>query len=174
MNKNNKGFTLIEIIIVIVILGILATLAVPKITGQMKTAEAAEAMNIFGAIRRAASDCLTMSGGDVTSCLNSTQLGVSIPTGAKFNYFHNAAAAGATQIGWGAHNMTGGANDWLCMALTVEQTAGSTHGDVTAVQFTAANTAGTIGQGAFAGIASKANNGAAAGSANCSGWAGVF
>ena len=42
-----KGFTLIEVIIVIVILGVLATLALPKITGQIASSEAAEAMNML-------------------------------------------------------------------------------------------------------------------------------
>ncbi|MFN7506058.1 MAG: prepilin-type N-terminal cleavage/methylation domain-containing protein, partial [Limnobacter sp.] len=32
--KQNKGFTLIEIMVVVVILGILATLVVPKIMGR--------------------------------------------------------------------------------------------------------------------------------------------
>ena len=39
--KNNKGFTLIELIIVTVILGILAAVAVPKFMGTVNRAEAA-------------------------------------------------------------------------------------------------------------------------------------
>ena len=173
---NKKGFTLIEIIIVIVILGILATLAVPKITGQMKTAEAGEAMNFFGAIRRAASDCLTMSGGDSSACLTATQLGVSVPTNAKFTYYHNNAAATDTAIGWGARNNDSAGNptgDWLCVTLTVDQAAGNTKGDVTAVAFSAASAASGLNQGAFAGIASKSNGGSA-GTVNCSSYANAY
>lgn len=39
--KNEKGFTLIELIIVIAVLGILATLTIPKVIGVKNNAEAA-------------------------------------------------------------------------------------------------------------------------------------
>ena len=44
----NRGFTLIEIIIVVVILGILAAVALPKITENIDKARAAEAFNFMG------------------------------------------------------------------------------------------------------------------------------
>ncbi|NLE65660.1 MAG: prepilin-type N-terminal cleavage/methylation domain-containing protein, partial [Elusimicrobia bacterium] len=40
---NKKGFTLIEILIVIIIVGILASLALPKLTRKIGEAKAAEA-----------------------------------------------------------------------------------------------------------------------------------
>jgi prepilin-type N-terminal cleavage/methylation domain-containing protein len=99
--KLNKGFTLIEIIIVIVIIGVLATLALPRITGQIEAARGAEAMNMFGAIRRAAINCIDM--GNLTgtvagaqaaaaSCLTFAQLGMTAPTGAQFTYSATQAA----------------------------------------------------------------------------------
>ena len=39
--KNNKGFTLIELIMVTIILGILAAVAVPRYMGTVNQAEAA-------------------------------------------------------------------------------------------------------------------------------------
>jgi prepilin-type N-terminal cleavage/methylation domain-containing protein len=83
---NKRGFTLIEIIIVIVILGILATLALPRITGQMESSKGAEAMNMFGAIRRAAVNCADMADGIGTSCVTWANLGMRAPEGAKFSY----------------------------------------------------------------------------------------
>ena len=83
---NKRGFTLIEIIIVIVILGILATLALPRITGQMESSKAAEVMNMFGAVRRAAVNCADMANGSGTSCVMWNQLGMTAPTAAKFTY----------------------------------------------------------------------------------------
>lgn len=47
----NKGFTLIEVLIVVIIIGILATLMMPQIGGMMERARVAEAKQILGAIR---------------------------------------------------------------------------------------------------------------------------
>lgn len=92
---NKKGFTLIEVIIVIVILGVLATLALPKITGNLKTAEAAEAMNMFGTIKRAAVQCYDTTE-TFASCDRSAELGVSIPGSSKFIYTANGTATTLT------------------------------------------------------------------------------
>jgi prepilin-type N-terminal cleavage/methylation domain-containing protein len=41
--RNNKGFTLIELMIVVVIIGILAAIAIPRFSGATKQAKASEA-----------------------------------------------------------------------------------------------------------------------------------
>ena len=89
-----SGFTLIEIIIVIVIIGILATLALPRITGQIESARAAEAMNIFGALRRSLINCIDMQtttpGNEAAvggNCDQWGELGMAQPQGAVFTYF---------------------------------------------------------------------------------------
>lgn len=53
MKKNRKGFTLIELVIVIAILGILAMYAVPKYQGIVEQARSAEARAQLGAFRSA-------------------------------------------------------------------------------------------------------------------------
>ncbi len=54
MKANKKGFTLVEIIIVVVILAILAALILPRFLSQPERAVIAEGQNTLGAIRRGA------------------------------------------------------------------------------------------------------------------------
>lgn len=48
-----KGFTLIEVLIVVVIIAALAAMVIPRFVGQVGRAQAAEAFNILGVIRKA-------------------------------------------------------------------------------------------------------------------------
>ena len=54
MRNDNKGFTLIEVLIVIVIIAIMASLSVPRFMGQSERAKVSEAVNTLGVLRRAA------------------------------------------------------------------------------------------------------------------------
>lgn len=49
-----KGFTLVEVLIVVVIIAVLASLILPRMLGQSPRAKAAEAFHMIGAIRRGA------------------------------------------------------------------------------------------------------------------------
>ncbi len=49
-----RGFTLVEVLIVVVIIAILASLIVPRMLAQTEKAKAAEALQMVGAIKRAA------------------------------------------------------------------------------------------------------------------------
>ena len=55
-NTNSKGFTLIELIIVTVILGILATVAAPRMLGTIGGAETAAEKAVVAALRSAVED----------------------------------------------------------------------------------------------------------------------
>ena len=60
--RRSKGFTLIEILIVIVIFAILASLILPRMQGQVERAETAEAFELMGVMRRAAAKMYSMTG----------------------------------------------------------------------------------------------------------------
>jgi prepilin-type N-terminal cleavage/methylation domain-containing protein len=108
-----QGFTLIEVVIVIVILGVLASLALPRITGQLEVVNAAEVMNIFGAIRRAFVDCVDANDGDSDNCITSAALGVAVPPGNKFTY--TSAYTWQWIAGFEAHRQIGGVDNAICI-----------------------------------------------------------
>jgi prepilin-type N-terminal cleavage/methylation domain-containing protein len=51
--KSRKGFTMLELLMVVIVIGILASLAIPQYQSFMEKARAAEAKNFIGAIRNA-------------------------------------------------------------------------------------------------------------------------
>jgi type IV pilus assembly protein PilA len=58
-NRGRRGFTLIELMIVVAIIGILAVLAIYGVSRYLKSAKTAEATNNIGAIQKNASEALT-------------------------------------------------------------------------------------------------------------------
>ena len=58
-NRGRRGFTLIELMIVVAIIGILAVLAIYGVSRYLKSAKTAEATNNIGAIQKNATEALT-------------------------------------------------------------------------------------------------------------------
>lgn len=65
--KNQKGFTLIELMIVVAIIAILAAVAIPQYQNYVARSQVARAVGEIGALRTAVEDCL--ASGD-TTCEN--------------------------------------------------------------------------------------------------------
>ena len=58
-NRGRRGFTLIELMIVVAIIGILAVLAIYGVSRYLKSAKTAEATNNIGAVQKNATEALT-------------------------------------------------------------------------------------------------------------------
>lgn len=124
--KNKKGFTLIEIMIVVVIIGVLASLALPKLGNQVKKAAAAEAFSMLGSMVRASSNCYMMQDEDYTKCndkgLIETATGSSFPDSKNFTYTLSTASS-ATHTFQAAYTGSTGGNIYMTIDLTSGKTA---------------------------------------------------
>ena len=74
-----KGFTLLELIVVIIIIGILATLGLTQYTRMIEKSRGAEARSILGAIRTNAAAIYMQNSSDCTTCTN-----VNVGIGAEY------------------------------------------------------------------------------------------
>ena len=89
-NRKSKGFTLIELMIVVAIIGILAAIAIPNFLNMRKKAMSTEAKSNLGNLRTM-EEAYRMEYGSYTASL--TNLDYIQPAGARYSY--TVAAAGA-------------------------------------------------------------------------------
>jgi len=99
-----QGFTLIEIIIVVVILGILAAIALPRLTSSIDNARAAEAFSVGSTINKAFDRCLgadtgganTPNATNVGNCATWAALGITDPSTNSTNFSYSLTQPGAS------------------------------------------------------------------------------
>src|SRR5438046_9740440 len=75
-NRGRKGFTLVELAVVIIIIGVLAAFAVPRFLDSVERSKSAEAFNYLSAVRAAQERYQTRQG---TYCDDVTKLDIQMP-----------------------------------------------------------------------------------------------
>ncbi len=114
MLKNNKGVTLVELLIVIVILGIIAAIAVPAVGSIVDNAEKDAFLADATVIRNATNTyCQTVSGDDRTTYCPSSDKAGAVLTSSAIGTFVSGLDADADY----ASKLSGGA---IYVALIVE------------------------------------------------------
>ena len=94
-----RGFTLLEIIVVIVILGIMATLAATQYTKMVEKSRGAEARTIMGSMRT--NEAATrLQSGMVSSVLGDAGVGVDFPSACSstFYFTYSLTATGSSNL----------------------------------------------------------------------------
>lgn len=137
--KHKKGFTLIEILIVVVILGILASMTLPRFLAQPEKATVAEANQMLGAMMRGQQANIDTGGAfvKIDSNTDATQwnkigmkplsgVGVASGTGPKYDYTCTSAGSSPDYIGsYCKAARKDAANKWCQVNISGSWSAGS-------------------------------------------------
>jgi len=123
--KQQKGFTLIELMIVIAIIGILAAIAIPAYQDYTIRSKVSEGLNLAGAAKLAVSETYDSLGG---FALNNTSYGLPLLASITGNYVASVSAVQGT-ISVVYNNNLGGTANGTTLMLNATTNAGSVQWD---------------------------------------------
>ena len=97
--RKQKGFTLLEIIIVIIIVGVLASLALPRFFSTVEFSRATEALSSLQTVRSAIERCYLQTS-DYTKCTAMTDLDIGDPASAVGSHFTYVLTSQGSTVGF--------------------------------------------------------------------------
>ncbi len=120
LKQNQKGFTLIELMIVIAIIGILAAIAIPAYSTYTKKAKFTEVVSATAPVKLAMDLCYQKEA-DLADCDTEAKVGADLLGAEAGSYVADVAITGTTAMITATGNIDGGKT----YQLTPEASAGS-------------------------------------------------
>lgn len=113
IKSNKSGFTLLEIIIVIIIVGVMASLALPRLFSTVEYSRSTEALSAIASIRSSMERCYLQRSGTYAGCDVFGNLDVTNPAtspGAHFGTYAITSASATDYTITGTRNTVDGGN----------------------------------------------------------------
>jgi type IV pilus assembly protein PilA len=142
MKAVQKGFTLIELMIVIAIIGILAAIAIPAYQNYTIRAQVSEGSSLIGGLETAFDECYANKGTAVAPCDTNANLGITKTVMGTYVSKASFTAPGQITVTYGANanaNINGLTTKWSAYS--------SPNGDITWVCDNQTATTGTLATG---------------------------